>query len=309
MALESIERPDQGIDEIQNIIDRYNSVGLPKRNIEFFTNWTYNMTKEYFYLPCIDDNYIDILAKDKAKLAVFVVLVDDLADNPKIRNQQRLRKALNVPRTEKKDYNDKYIQVAQDIWDKAKGSIQNYPRYRELQEVFHLDIDRFLNGIFYGYVSNRIELSNQYENRKYQPSSMMIKPYLDLDLMCSNKINESIIKELRPIFFHAEDICHIGNVLSTWRREIEEKDYSSPLISLGINKGLINKKEIKNNPRKAKRKLEDLEKEILEIAENDFKEIKKHAEDIDQIDIYEFYHDLRSVFHQLSNRKKYWKDK
>ena len=127
-----------------------------------------------------------------------------------------------------------------------------------------------------------------------------------MDLMCSPFFKKKELSKFRPLAYWIQDICHIGNVISTYIREIEEMDFSSPIISLGLTEGLITKTDVRKNPDKTLKKLNSLIIKFKTRAENDFNKIKENSRNVESIDIDEFYSRLRKVFSCFLERPKYW---
>ena len=293
---------------LKKSIELYNSVGLQIRNMSFLASWVHNVYKELFYLPIIDLAYDERLALDKTKLSIFAILVDDLADNYKLRNQELLENAIRIPWNPNEKYQSKYLEVTRKIWLDVMRSIKQYPRYNEFKGLFYFDMDQFLDSIRYAFLVNTMEIDNALEFKIYSHHNMMIIVYLDMDLMCSPDFNKEELWKLRPIFHYVQDICHIGNILSTYPRELEERDFSSPIISIGLRKGLITKDDILRNPKKATEGLRELESYYKRRVKENFNRIEKSADKIESVDIKEFSKKLRRVFKCFLERKHYWEE-
>ena len=291
---------------LEDAVELYESVGLKSRNMKFFSKWVYEVFKNLFYLPGVDLGYIEQLAIDKTKLSVFAILVDDLADNVKLRNKHLLEKALQIPWNENEKYDTKYLETTQKIWKDVINSIQKYPRYEEFEEIFKFDLNQFLDAIKYAYLINTMEINNPLEDKKYFYHNMMIMLFLDIDIMCSPYFKKKDLSKFRPLAHWIQDICHVGNILSTFKREIKEEDFSSPIISLGLEEGLFTRKDIKNNPEDVLKKLETLIPLFIQRVDEDFAKIKYNGETIESIDVNEFYSRLIKVFNCFLERPKYW---
>lgn len=293
---------------LEDAVSRYEKQGLPERNMEYLAEWVYHVYKDYFHLPSVDEDQLEKLATDKTKLSIFAILIDDLADNTELRDGEKLENALNIVRLNRQKYDNRYLQLAHDLWDDVRASVSSYPRGEEFFELYLLDVHRFLNSIEYGYLDNKINLTNELEDRRHKPPNMMIKPFLDLDLMASPRLEREYLNKIRPVFFHAEDICHVGNILSTWEREVHEEDFSSPLIAKGLREGLVDKKEVKNEPRQAIEKLRQLEEVFEDRVQADLQEVKSLEETIprQQLDISVFHEQLEETFKKFLNRDRYW---
>jgi len=292
--------------ELKKIVKLYNSIGLDTRNMDFFSKSVFDIYHNLFFLPCIDKKYKDILAIDKTKLSVFAILLDDLADNSFIRNKFLLNKAINIPCNGRKPYFNNYLNITNKIWNDIINSITKYPRYSDFKDIFYFDLNQFLNSVNYGYILNTTKLNNEFENNLYSYHNMMIMIFLDMDLMCSLSFNEDELSNFRPIAHKIQDICHVGNVLSTYKREIKEKDFSSPMIAQGLLSGLINREDVENNPDEVNGKLNPLYSKFRNRVKKDFNYIKDNIGEIKSINMDVFFPKLEKVWDYFIHRPQYW---
>jgi len=292
--------------DLGKTVAMYNSVGLKSRNIVFLTKWIYDISKNFSYLPTVDSNYREKLAKNKTKLTIFGILVDDLADNYKIRNHDLLEKAIRIPWNPHVEYQNDYLEVIRKMWLDIMNSLEQYPRYEEFKDIFFFDLDQFMDSTRYAYLINTMELDNILELKTYSPHNMMSLLFFDMDLMCSTNFKKETLKKIRPLFHWVQDITHIGNILSTYPREIYELDFSSPIISMGLIEGIITKEDVVKRPKLALEKLKFLVPYLKKRAEEDFEKIKDYANVIEEIDINDFYNRVRKVYESFLEREHYW---
>jgi len=288
---------------LEESIELYKTVGL--RNAGFLFPWLYNVYNQT-YLPSIDEEYKEALSLDKTKLTIFDVLIDDLADNAKIRNRRLLEEAIRIPWNGMKKFNNTYLQVTKKIWMDCINSIKQYPRYDEFRDIFYFDMDQVMNSMRYAYLVNTADFSSISEDEMYLNHGVMVILHCDMDLMCSPNFNLEELRDLRPILYWVQDVAHIGNMFNTYPKEIQEADFSSPIISMGIREGLIDKSILVNNPEHARACLKPLIARFEERMQNDFDSIKSHADTIKSIDIYDFYNRLKTVWNAFLEREEYW---
>jgi hypothetical protein len=290
---------------IEEILKLYDSVGLESRNMKFLTEW-YSKTYSFAHLPCIDNKYLKQLSEDKTKLSVFAILIDDLADNQKTRNQTLLRKSINIPWNGTKPYKEEYLEVTRIVWNSIIESIKNYPRFEEFKDLFYFDLSQFINSIYYGSLVNTLEIANFEETNAHSPHNMMVLLFCDMDLMCSPDFDKDELGKLRPILHWTQDITHIGNILSTYKREILEQDYSSPIISIALSQGAIDKETIINNPEKALQNIEYIVPHFKHRAEENFQKIEDNINTVKTVDIADFILRIKKVFESFLQREQYW---
>lgn len=291
---------------LEKVIGAYDSIGPEARNMKFLAKWVYDIYEKLFYLPSINSIYKKKLALDKSKLSIFAILIDDLADNSNLRDLNLMDKAIRIPWDADKECQNAYLETTREIWLDAINSIKQYPRYNEFKEIFYFDMEQFLHAIRYSYLINTMEMDNDVETKMYSYHNMMIIVFMSMDLMCSPDFEKKELKYIRPVFHYMQDICHIGNILSTYKREIREQDFSCPLISMGLRKGIIDKKTIEEYPEVAEEKLKSLEEYFRRRAEDNFSKIQKAETEIKSVDINEFRIKLRKVYEAFLEREKYW---
>ena len=288
---------------LEESIELYKTVGL--RNAGFLFPWLYNVYDQT-YLPSIDEEYKETLSLDKTKLTIFDVLIDDLADNAKIRNRRLLEEAIRIPWNGMKKFNNTYLQVTKKIWMDCINSIKQYPRYDEFRDIFYFDMDQVMNSMRYAYLVNTADFSSISEDEMYLNHGVMVILHCDMDLMCSPNFNLEELRDLRPILHWVQDVAHIGNMFNTYPKEIQEADFSSPIISMGIREGLIDKSILVNDPEHARACLKPLIARFEERMQNDFDSIKSHADTIKSIDIDDLYNRLKTVWNAFLEREEYW---
>ena len=290
---------------LEETIDLYKQVG--SRNADFLFRWLYKVYNKTF-LPSIDIAYKEILSVDKTKLTVFDVLIDDLADDVKIRNKRLLDEALAIPWLPSKRFNNQYLKITQKIWLDCINSIKLYPRYNEFEEIFYFDLNQVMNCMRYSFLVNTENLSNDLEDKIYLSHGVMVMLHCDMDLMCSPLFDYEEIKILRPILYLAQDVAHIANMLNTYPKEVGELDFSSPIISLSLRKGIITKNMIIKEPEIACSRLRSLIPYYEKRIKANLEEIKAQSGKITSIDMNDFYTRLEEVWSEFLKRRHYWKN-
>jgi len=274
--------------------------------MRFLAGWFCDMY-DFSYLSSIDVSYKDKLVIDKLKLSIFNILVDDLADNYKIRNKNLFEKAVRIPWDDKTNFKNMYLNVTKKIWLDFHNSIKSYPRYKEFKDMFFFDLDQFLDSIKYSMLINSDAIDNHLEIRTYSPQNMQVILFLDLDLMCSPDFDKKELGKLRPVLIWTQDLLHLSHVINTYPREIQELDFSSPMISIGINEGVISREDVVRYPEKTLENLKYFEPYLKNLAEEEFEKIKSQADKIESVDINDFYQRVRRVYNYFLERPQYWK--
>ena len=76
-------------------------------------------------------------------------------------------------------------------------------------------------------------LLNMVEHDLYTPHNMMMISFAMLDLMCSPRFPQSDVATLREAIWHAQCMGRIGNLLSTWRRELVDSRFHQRRVCPG----------------------------------------------------------------------------
>jgi len=285
-------------------IEMYKKVG--HRNADFLFKWI-NSVYDFFYLPSVDLKMKKTLMRDKTKLTIFDVLIDDLADNAEIRDREVLEEAIGIAWNGLKSTDNDYLKVTKKIWDDCIESIKNYPRFEEFKDLFYFDLEKVMHSMKYSFLANDLGINNGHEDEINLAHGCMVILHADMDLMCSPTFDKKELKKIRPILYWVEDIVHIGNLMNTYAREVEEADFSSPMISLALDRGIVDKEIIINNPEEAIKKISILVPYFKERVENNFKKIEEVAKTIESIDMEEFLKKLMKVWEGFNSRVQYWK--
>lgn len=194
-------------------------------------------------LPCVGAEFRQVLGEDKTKMAIFDIMLDDLADNFITRSRFLLQDFIRIPWHNNVEKHD-YIEVGQAIWNDYISSVQKYPRYKELEGIFYFDLRQVFSSMEYSSLVNSVGLDNPFEISHHSPYGCAVILALDMDLMCMPSFDLKEMRTMRSISYLAQKIAHIANMLGTYPRELLERDMSSPIISLAVRKGIISKDDL-----------------------------------------------------------------
>lgn len=173
--------------------------------------------------------------------------------------------------------------------------------------MFNFDISQVLNAMKYSYLVNKnLYLINKAEYWLYLPYNMVVMIYSEADLMCSVKFNTQEIGKIREILWYSQKMARIGNWISTWEREIKEKDFTSGIFAYAISSDTLSINDIKKGNKMEiikKIKKAEIEKKFLKEWEEYYFKIKKLSKKIKTIDIKDFLSCLQKLFiFHLSSR-------
>jgi hypothetical protein len=126
------------------------------------------------------------------------------------------------------------------VWLEISRLAASFPRYAELREVFEFDYRQLLNTMRYAFLVNRLpEILNLTEHDLYQPHNMHMMISGTLDLMCSERFDRRDLAPIRQALWRGQVMGRIGNMVSTWEREIKERDFTSGVFAAAIERGVV----------------------------------------------------------------------
>lgn len=233
--------------EIQKWVEKYEKVGERET---YIWKWLYRMF-QVVQLPIVSRKYQKSLLEIKVLVTMFVIQLDDIAD--KKQKRALLNELLKIPFEQKYikfsglNQNEKnYLKFTIVVWNSIKKIIRKYPKYNQLEEIFNYDLAQILNEMKYSYLVNKNPyLINTTECWLYMPYNMVSFVYSGLDLMCSPEFDFQKIGKIRDVILEAQKMARIGNWISTWEREMKEKDLTSGVFAYAIDLEIITIDELR----------------------------------------------------------------
>ncbi len=131
-----------------------------------------------------------------------------------------------------------YAQFTCDLWDTFRNRLQCAPCYAEYTELLDYDHQQILNTFAYSLMVNKQPaLLNVQEHDMYQPHNMQMMSFATMDLMWSPDFDRAELGRLREVVWHAQNMGRIGNLVSTWQREIADRDFTSGVFARALREG------------------------------------------------------------------------
>lgn len=286
--------------ELQKWVKEYEKVG---ERDEFIWKLFLRAKQEIDYIST-KKVYKNSLQEVKFLITIFVILLDDIADQKQ--NERLLNELSKIPFTENdikfnklNQEEKKYLNFTIKVWHRIDLLIQKYPEYKEFKGIFKYDIKQIVNAIEYDYlVSRNYYLINKTEYWLYSPHAMQLFTAIIVDLMCLSDFNMRGLQIIREITWQVQKMARIGNWVSTWEREIKEKDFTSGVFAYAINSKILTIQELidTNNLQIIKKiKKAKIENKLLKEWENCYKKVFNLKRKIKTIDIQKLLNGLQKL--------------
>ncbi|MBL8848476.1 MAG: hypothetical protein JNG89_02285, partial [Planctomycetaceae bacterium] len=200
--------------------------------------------------PGVPAEHLTHLHDTKLLSVILCVLFDDVADRNgrtellesliQSAGSQAPDPAAMLDRAERE-----YVAVTRRLWTEYEARVRQYPQYPVYERLWRFDLLQFLNTMRYAHlVNSQPGLLNLAEHDVYTPHNMLMVSFSTLDLMCVAHFHTAELGSLREAMWHAQSMGRIGNVLSTWRRELAEADQSSGMFGHDSSLSLSSKEQL-----------------------------------------------------------------
>ncbi|HUY36553.1 MAG TPA: hypothetical protein VMV69_27705 [Pirellulales bacterium] len=247
LACETAPGPDQLAHERRQVlarrltptirpwVERYAKLG--KRGL-YLWKWCFHGL-HLTALPCVAPQWRSHACETKFLGGMLNVLVDDVSDQQA--NGALLEELLRItaggqadltglPPADR-DYANFTAELWRTYWDRAR----EYPFFEVYHELLRYDLAQLFNTVRYSQLlKHNLCLLNLVEHDHYSPQGMGVMTFATLDLMCSPGFQSHDLGRLREAVWHAQWMARIGNMLTTWRREIADRDYTSGVFARAV---------------------------------------------------------------------------
>jgi hypothetical protein len=285
--------------------------------------WLYN-NYTTLYLSCVDQSDVLRLADLKTCLALVDVALDDACDCASlIENNGRdefsyemLNMLYNIDKVASGVYTPMYSNLSNNLYIKTsyyifsdiiRNQVTSLPKYYKFRGEFFLAIRNVAESMEFSYILNKDKVIYPFSQViKNKAASTMVAVHSIMDLMCSNDFDDSELGNAISLFKMADFVAMLDNAIFTWKREIIERDYSSPIISLALEKKLI---KFNNFAIISVEKLEECLLPLLEILNDELNntllsmEVFVENYEIKSFNASEFINNYRTYAHE--NQRKY----
>lgn len=237
-------RDQQLSPQISRWAQRYAKVG--ERN-DYLWTWC-RRGIELTTLPSVSAELRDEVGDAKLLGVMYDVLIDDVADQGGDPGylELLLRRTLDgvdvspdaVVNGAVSDSQRHYVEFTEQVWREVRQRVEQFPRYRQLAALLEYDYRQLANAMRYSLLLNRFpSLLNMVEHDLYLPHNMHMMVSATMDLMCSPDFDFDEIGLIREAIWHAQYMGRIGNLVTTWEREIQERDFTSGVFAHAVIEG------------------------------------------------------------------------
>lgn len=241
-TVEAVDLPES----VAMIADDYDrSIGIRDR---FVWKWIYALLPA-FTLDCVDPDATATVREQKTVLTILVTTLDDIAEHEKDKATfEDARKLLlsdrAVDRTDPA-VDAETLEFVSRVWTAFEEGFTAAPRYDAFSDLFRYDLDQTLDAIDYSWlVSEHPTMANLEGACQNGLHNMVMFPYVDVDLAHSSGFETADLSALRRTIWDLERMARIGNWVSTWERELRDRDYSSGILVAALDEGIITPDEI-----------------------------------------------------------------
>ena len=188
-------------------------------------------------LSCVPDAQRQDLCDTKLLAVMYGVMLDDIADQA---GQDDFLEALTRiiaggPRDDFAQFSQRqqqYARFTSDLWDTFEQRLRAAPCYGQYEELLEYDHRQILNTFAYSCMVNHYPaMFNVQEHDMYLPHNMQMMSFATMDLMHSPGFDFDELGKLREVIWHAQSMGRIGNLVSTWQREIADRDFTSGVFA------------------------------------------------------------------------------
>ncbi|MBS3759884.1 MAG: response regulator transcription factor [Halodesulfurarchaeum sp.] len=231
---------------IANLADEYETT-LGHRD-RFLLKWLH-IVFSFFALSSVHEEFAKQARGDKTLASMFVMLLDDIGERHK--DFATLTEVSKLPfdhqpvNYDAPGVNEAYLEMAESVWDTLQSRLEDAPRYDEIESLLQFDLRQVIHAIRYSMlVSERPEIANLQESEAIETHNMMMLAYAEIDLAYSPGVKNAELGKLRSLILRLQKMARIGNWITTWERELTERDFSSGVIVYALENDIISPEDL-----------------------------------------------------------------
>jgi hypothetical protein len=206
-------------------------------------------------LPCVAAKLREHVIETKMLSILYGTLIDDIADREQ--DREMLEMAIRLGTDEWlfdrlelwTGRRREYLETIARFWEELWSRCQSYSRFAEFEAMLRFDNQQSLNAMRYALLVNQSPgVLNNIEHDLYQPHNMQIMFLASIDLCASLSFDSNELGTAREIFWHAQRMGRIGNMLTTWEREVLDRDFTSGVFAHSLARGILAPSDLRSMP-------------------------------------------------------------
>jgi hypothetical protein len=206
-------------------------------------------------LSCVAPEWRSHALQTKFLSAMLNVLVDDVVDRqangPLVEELLKMMDGAPLDLRRLNPADRQCAEFAAGVWRTYWNRARRYPNFEAYQELLRYDLAQLFNTVRYSQLlKNNLSLLNLVEHDHYSPQGMGVMTFATLDLMCSPDFQPEELGRLREVVWHAQWMARIGNMITTWRREIGDRDFTSGVFARAVDQGHLTVAELSRGERR-----------------------------------------------------------
>ena len=277
-------------ENLQPWVNRYQQVG--ERGLYLWRWCLYAV--DLMTLSSVDDSQHAIVRDTKFLIGMFNCLIDDVADQ--VHNHRFVRSLLTLTRggTPVGETPEERLVAAfvTEVWKEIWLRAARLPRFQEFEQLLAFDLRQLCTTVEHSDLTSQLpELVNQIEHDLYSSHGMMVTVAATLDLMASSVFDRRDLGGLRSVLWHAESMARIGNMVSTWEREIDDGDFSSGVFLEAVWQGKLQPTDLRpDNEARLVRAIisSNIEGQFLQRWETHRTQVRRLGSHLSSIDIEDY---------------------
>jgi hypothetical protein len=194
-------------------------------------------------LTCVEGSLEDEVGDTKVLGVMLDVMLDDVADHQK--DLAFLEHLLHLLETGGQEvsktllpHQRAYARFTIDIWSEIQRRIRAFPRHAEFAELLQFDYRQLFNVMRFSRLMDEYpEMFNLVEHDLYLPHNMHMMVSATMDMMCSPRFDRTEMGIVREAVWRGQCMGRIGNMTTTWQREIGEDDFTSGVFARALGCG------------------------------------------------------------------------
>ncbi len=260
--------------KIEKLVTEYEAISQI-RDRRLFTDFLVNGYK-MTTLSSVSSKNLDNVIFAKVCLGMIITLYDDLADNPQYYNPKLLKSLyqLNLGDSSRKSTlapdDVKTYELAQYLFLNLEKTLESFVNYSSMAEILAFDIQHvFLANRYSELITANPSMRNMTESKVLGPYNMGMVAAGIIDLMASPFFDKTETGHIREFLIKGQRLGRIGNLVSTYQREINEGDVTNEILIEPKGSDLY-KNELMNEFYEGLIEIKKLEKHVLCIDLNSY---------------------------------------